>query len=117
MIYEFIFLKALLLTISIETLVLYIIFRTIYRQTKISIVTILLTGIIASSATLPYLWFILPIIVKSRLLYHIIGESCAFIIESFIIWGFLKIKLTKSILVSAMCNLSSYLIGLFVKLY
>jgi hypothetical protein len=117
MIYEFIFLKALLLTISIETLILYIIFRTIYRQTKISLEMILLTGIIASSATLPYIWFILPIIVKSRLLYQIIGESFALFIESFIIWGFLKIKFSKSILVSAICNLSSYLIGLLIKLY
>jgi hypothetical protein len=77
---------------------------------------LLLTGIVATLATLPYLWFILPLFIQSKLGYILVSEVSAIAIESVIILGLLKINYPKALLVSLVCNLSSYLIGLLIKL-
>jgi len=114
MIYEFSFLKALLLTITIETLVLFLLFKVFYKTLKISNWILLLTGVLATFATLPYLWFILPLFIKTKLWYIIGSEVSAILIESVIILGLLRINYTKAILVSVICNMTSFLIGLLI---
>jgi len=112
--YEIAFLKALVLTISIETLVLFIVSKTIYKNEFIPIKLLILNGIIASMATLPYLWFIFPMLLLSRLWYSILSEITAIMVESFIIYGILKLSLKKSFIVSLICNSVSYLIGILI---
>jgi hypothetical protein len=113
--YEFDFLKSLALTISIETIVLIIIAQTILKKKQLSVGLLILTGFTASFATLPYLWFILPVFVQSKVLYNLVSETTAIIIESFIIWGMLRIKLPAAALISLICNMLSYLVGLIVS--
>ena len=114
--YEFNFLKALLLTISIETAVLFFLFKVFYKTLKQSNWILLLTGILATFATLPYLWFILPLFIHAKLWYIIVSEVSAIVIESVIILGLLKINYSKAMLISLICNSSSYLVGLLVNL-
>jgi hypothetical protein len=114
--YELSFLKALFLTIFIETSVLFLLFKIVYRTSKINNWILLLTGILASMATLPYLWFIIPLFVKTRLYYIVIGEVSVTAIESIIIWGILRTNYTKALIASVLCNTTSFLIGLFIHL-
>jgi hypothetical protein len=113
--YEIIFLKALLLTVLIETSVLFLIFKTLLKSVEANNYILLLTGILASSATLPYLWFIFPLFIKSKIWYTIFSESFAIVAESFIIKGLIQINYTKSLIISIICNAISYIIGLLIN--
>ena len=108
------FLKALVLTIFIETLVITVFFRLIIKRKEIEISKLLTTGIIASFATLPYLWFVFPIFIEQKIWYAIIGESFAVLVETFIIGAILRTKLVTSLLCSFTCNMISFLIGLIL---
>ena len=113
--HEISFLNALLLTILIETSVLFLLFKVIFKDTDASTQQLLLTGIIATFATLPYLWFIFPLFIHIKLWYVIICEVSAILFESVIILGILRINYLKAILISVICNSSSFLIGLLIK--
>jgi len=113
--YEFNFLKALLITITVETAVLFLLFHTIYKTGKPVSWLLLLTGVVASMATLPYLWFIIPLFVQSKLWYNLVCETSAVGMESVIILGLLRLKYPKAFTVSLICNTASYLIGWLIK--
>jgi len=112
--YELMFLKALVLTIFIETLVIIVFFQLVIKRKGIEISKLLITGIIASFATLPYLWFVFPIFIEQKIWYAIIGESFAVLVETFIIGAILRTKLVTSLLCSFTCNMISFLIGLIL---
>lgn len=114
MVYEFSFLKALLLTIFIETSVLFLLFKLVYKSIHIKKWLLVLTGILASFSTLPYLWFILPIFVHSELFYVIVSEASAVLLESVIVLGLLRISYKKAFIISFTCNMTSFLIGLLI---
>jgi hypothetical protein len=109
MAYEMNFLKALLLTICIETAVLFILFTLFFKSPDIKRYLLILTGILTSFSTLPYLWFILPLFIKTRLSYSFISEVIAILIESVIIFGLLKASYKKSLIASITCNTTSFL--------
>jgi hypothetical protein len=112
--YELAFLKALLITISVETLVLFILFKTAYKSASINKWMLLFTGILASMTTLPYAWFILPIFIKTKLYYVIISELSVTALESLIIWGTLRTNYTRAFTISIICNAASFLVGLLL---
>jgi hypothetical protein len=114
MAYEMSFLKALLLTVGIETIVLFILFKLVFKSPDIKYWLLILTGILTSFSTLPYLWFILPLFIKERLSYTVISEVTAILIESVIVYGILKISYKKSLMASVTCNMASFLTGLFI---
>jgi len=114
MIYEYKFLISLLFTIIVEIIALFIIIKFFFKKDKIKNSLLLFTGFLCSFSTLPYLWFIIPLIVKTRLPYIIIGEAFVILIESFIIFFMLKINYKKSIIISFICNLISFLLGLLL---
>lgn len=112
--YEFSFLKALLLTIVIETAVLFALYYTVFKNEKPANWLLLLTGVVTTMATLPYLWFIIPLFVHSKLWYNLVCESSAVIVESVIIVGLLRVKYPKALIISLACNMVSYGIGWLV---
>lgn len=116
MYYELSFLKALMLTIFIETSVLFLLFKIVFRISGINNWILLLTGILPSMTTLPYVWFIMPAFVKTRLYYLVISEVSVTAIESLIIWGILRTNYTKALIASIVCNTTSFLIGLLINL-
>lgn len=115
--YEFGFLKALLLTIVIETGVLILLFKLVFKTFNHGLWILLLTGIVASMATLPYLWFIVPLFIHTKLWYIVVCEGFAVGVESFVIMGMLRINYSKALLVSFICNAISYLTGLLIDFY
>ncbi|HET6559789.1 MAG TPA: hypothetical protein VFG54_20855 [Prolixibacteraceae bacterium] len=76
---------------------------------------LLLTGVIATMATLPYLWFIFPMFIHSKLWYNVVCESFAVVVESVIILGLLRIRYPKALLISLICNMASYGIGWLIR--
>lgn len=115
MTYELQFLEALTITIIIETVVLLILCKVFFETPRVNNYSILLTGILASFATLPYLWFVLPAFIKTTLWYHVIGELSVTLAESFIIMGMLRMNYRKSLIISVTCNAVSYLSGLLLN--
>lgn len=115
--YEFKFLFSLTYTILIEIIVLYFILKIRYlnNNVKYKYSQILFIGILCSFATLPYLWFILPILLNDYILYNIIGEIFVIIIESLILYFYLKLPYKKMLIVSFTCNIISYSIGLIIS--
>ena len=113
--YELLFLKSLALTIVIETFVMILFFRLIIKQKEIKISRLLITGFIASFATLPYLWFVFPSYIDQKIWYVIIGESFAVLVETIIIGTILRTKFIQSLWCSLFCNIISFLTGLLIN--
>jgi len=112
--YENLFLKALVLTISIETIILFVLVKTFFRKSNLSNILIIFSGILASFSTLPYLWFVLPHFIHNKISFIIAGEIMVVIIESLIYFFLLRLKYSYSLLISFICNLFSFLLGLFI---
>ena len=108
------FFIARILTILIETLVLFAIAKLFRKKDQISNKRVALIWILASTITLPLLRFVLPIFINDETIYIIIWETLVTLIEIFIIKYWLKVSRWKAILASIACNLCSYLFGLFV---
>jgi hypothetical protein len=114
MIYEYKFLLSLLFTIIVETIVLILVVRHVYTidKSKISNSMLIFLGVFCSFATLPYLWFIIPLFIKSRFLFSLVGEILIVLIESIFYFLILRIDIKKAITISLICNLASFLFGL-----
>lgn len=112
MLYETKFLVSLILTLFIEVPIVLILLRFI--SPKIRLYKTLLIAILATSLTLPYLWFIFPVYIEYPF-YIIIGEIIVFLIESLIYWQLIQITFRKALLISFIANLSSLLIGLLIS--
>ncbi len=113
MIYETKFLLSLILTLIIEIPILIIFLKYKIKLKNISIKKIIITGIIASTLTLPYLWFVLLAYLPSTY-YLLVGEIFVIIIESLIYHSLLKLKLHKAFYVSLVANILSILVGILI---
>ena len=111
MLYEIQFLLALLLTLVVETLGLFLLCKIL--KLKLKNLNILVTGLIASTLTLPYLWFILPLYLGG-LSYAIVGEILVALVESVLIMFLLKVRYRIALLLSVVVNALSFLLGLVI---
>lgn len=111
--YEFHFLRSLALTIFVETLLLFLVVRRFYKlpETRLSRVLLLAGGMLASGATLPYVWFVFPAFIQNRAFYTIVVESFATIAETAIFIMLFRMDWKKAFLLSACCNVGSFLVG------
>jgi hypothetical protein len=112
--YEYKFLIALGGTILIEIVALFLIVRVFYRidRNQLSNVRLLFSGFICSFSTLPYLWFLLPVIMPSRNVFITVGEIFVILIETLIYYFLLHTTMKKATVISMACNSASFLIGL-----
>lgn len=108
------FLVAWILTILIETIVLFAIAKLFRKEEQISNWRLILTWIFASTITLPLLRFVLPLFIKDGVEYMIIWELLVTIIEVFIIKYWLKISRWKALIASIMCNVFSFIAWIIV---
>ena len=105
---------AWIITILIETIILFIIAKLCRKEDQISNWRLILTRIIASTITLPLLRFVLPLFIKVWVEYTVLWELLVTLIEIFIIKYWLKISRWRAILASVVCNLCSFLVWLFI---
>ena len=105
---------ARILTILIETIILFAIAKLFRKKDQISNWRLIFIWILASTITLPLLRFVLPLFIKDGVEYTVIWELLVIFIEIFIIKYWLKISRQKAILASIACNLCSYLLWLLI---
>jgi hypothetical protein len=119
MAYEIKFLLSLLLTLCIETPVLWIILRVFYKYNKDALPSpmIIFAGFIVSFATLPYVWFIFPFFIRTYLVYMIASECFAFLLESVFYVFILKVSIKRACVLSFLCNAVSFLAGEGLKAF
>jgi len=103
---------AWILTILIETIVLFAIAKLFRKKDQISNWRLIFVWILASTITLPLLRFVLPMFIKNWVEYTVIWELLVTLVEIFIIKYWLKISRWKAIVLSIVCNLCSYLLWL-----
>ena len=120
------FLIALVLTILIETWVLFIIKNLNWLTYSVSEnwtiakypvknAKVLLSWILASAITLPLLRYIFPLFLWDGMIYVIGGELLVFLIETVILKYIMNISRKKALVVSFICNLVSFLLGVFLE--
>lgn len=105
---------AWILTILIETLVLFAIVKLFFKKDNVSNLRILVVWVLASTVTLPLLRFVIPLFITDGMWYAVIWELVVTLIEVFIIKYWLKVSRWKAILASVVCNLCSYTLGLLI---
>ena len=105
---------AWILTILIETIVLFSIAKLFRKEDKISNKRLIFIWILASTITLPLLRFVLPMFIVDWVEYVVIWELLVTLIEIFVIKYWLRVSRGKAILASILCNLCSYLIWLLI---
>ena len=117
--YEYEFLFSLIFTISIETVVLFYLIRFYFKMDKsqLSNPLLIFSGIICSMATLPYLWFIFPVFLKSRTMFMLIGEIYVALVEAVILSFLLRLEAKKALIASVACNVISFIFGLLFSKY
>ncbi len=115
--YEILFLEALLSTVAIETLVLFLVIRLWFKIQRMALSDglLLFAGIFCSATTLPYLWFVLPRFLKAYVLLAVVGELLVFLVEAVFYYFVLKIGVRRSLLVSFVCNLASVVGGWLMR--
>jgi len=113
MLYETQFLISLSLTLIIEIPIVFIFVKVIYKLKELSNLKVLIVGLIASTLTLPYLWFVLSPYINARY-YILTGELIVVIVEALIYNQLLNIKLNKALAISFIANFFSYGLGLII---
>jgi len=114
MLYEQKFLFSLLLSLIVEITIAVFLVKRLYKHKEIKISKIVIAGFIASTLTLPYFWFVLPVYISSRSLYVFIGEVLIIFVEAVIYNQFLKLKLSNAFIVSLVVNIVSIFLGLVI---
>lgn len=110
--YGLLFLSSLTLTIVVETTVLIVVWNFLFRD-KIKIKEIFYWGIIINLFSLPYLWFVFPLLIPFDY-FILLGELLVMLIEGAILSKALGISFKKSLPLSILINVVSYLIGMLV---
>jgi hypothetical protein len=116
MTYEHRFLMALAVTCLMETAVLFAVVRRGFRidASVLGSGILAFSGVFASFATLPYLWFVLPAFISRYLVLSVVGELLVVAVEAVMYCFFLRLGARRALLLSFVCNAVSYGLGLVV---
>lgn len=103
------FLLSLLVTELLEFPVV-LLFYTLIIKKKPNF-QVIFTALLTSVLTIPYIWFVLPDLITFGN-YILIGEIIVIIVEAIIYYVYLRIPISKSLILSLIANAISYFIGL-----
>jgi hypothetical protein len=115
--YETQFLIALLITLAVETGLLFLVIRVLFRMPD-SVVgdgVVLTAGILASLITLPYVWFVLPAYIHTHRTYVLTAESLVLVAETVILMILLRLHPARALVASAICNGASFIVGEIIR--
>lgn len=114
--FEYRFLISLFVTIVVETAVLIGLIKLVFKipTLQLTMKRCVFAGFFASFATLPYLGFVLPVLIHSYPLLLICGECGVFIIETIAYVYLLNLPIKKTVILSFVANSASILVGLVV---
>jgi hypothetical protein len=104
-------------TVAVETAVLFILLYYVYKYRHLRVKDVIFAGILASSLTIPYVWFVFPYVVNwSRNTSAFFSEPFAFLIEALVYNRVLKLDWKTALAVSLVCNIASYLLGPILRM-
>lgn len=106
--YEYAFLTAWGTTVTVETAVL-LLLNLWKKSARVSDVVV--AGIVSSTLTIPYLWFVMPIFFDSRTAYIYTSESLIVIVEALILYKLLPLPLKWAFAASLLANIASIAAG------
>lgn len=114
--YEYLFLLMLVFTIVAEMACLYLLVRYFYKISfKVISTSLIIFAGCVSFATLPYVWFVFPqLITFSYFWYVLIAELAVLFLEAIFYYFVLKLGFPRSLFISFVCNLTSFLLGFAV---
>lgn len=107
------FLFSLLVTLIVEVPIVVCLVKILKEKTTIS--RIIWISILATTLTIPYLWFVFNEYFDYWTMV-ILGEIFVFIVEAIIYWKLLPVSFKKAIIISFLANISSILLGLLIGL-
>ncbi|MFH0884635.1 MAG: hypothetical protein V1861_02915 [Candidatus Micrarchaeota archaeon] len=104
------FLSAYALTVLVEAVALYLLLRNQYGAALIA-----RNAVIASSLTLPFVWFVFPSLGMQWGLQTAVAEAFAVFAETGVYsLAFKGMKMKDALLSSVLCNWASFIIGLAI---
>lgn len=110
------FITAALFTVIVETAVIFFLLRYVFEDKKTPTSRIIFAGIFASFATIPYVWFVFPVLINwSATVGLISSETFAFVVEAIFYRIVLNISLSRAITISFIANLASFLLGRLLR--
>ncbi len=110
------FLFNFLLTIATETVVLVFLVKKL-KLVSVNQKSLIFGGIFASFATIPYVWYIFPILLwQSFSLFIVVSEIFAVITEALFYLLFFKTNIKIALLISLICNIASFGLGLLINI-
>jgi hypothetical protein len=106
------FIILLPLNIAVELAFLFLCKLLIFKKSMACVTPAALAaaGAIATSLTLPYVWFVLYWLVRDRTAYVVASEAFAVIVEGLLYCFILKLRLRIGLAVSLIANAASFLI-------
>lgn len=111
------FLIAFIITIFIESITIYFVSKFLakkYKRRSYAIANtkdFFLLGILPSTLTLPYLWFVVPFFITDKTLMIIIGETMVVIVEAVLLRLLSLFNPKISLAMSLIANFNSFAIG------
>jgi len=110
------FLNAWVLTVAIETAVLLLVVRLLFRieRPEMSNGLLVFAGVFCSTTTLPYLWFVLPVFLEPFAARAILGESLVVLVETVFYLFVLRMGVRRCLFASLLCNLTSVAAGVMI---
>ncbi len=107
------FLAYLLLTIIIETPVLFLVVRRFFHLSpaQLPLKKILTAGFLASFATYPYVWYVWPALLPEPNQALIAAEVMVFLVESAMLRTMLYLSVKQALLASFVCNMTTIVLG------
>lgn len=107
------FLAYLLLTIVIETPVLYLIVRRFFHADglRLPLKRLLFAGFITSFATYPYVWYVWPALLAEPNQAIIVAELMVFVVEALMLRALLPVSVRQALLASFACNMTTIVLG------
>jgi ABC-type enterochelin transport system permease subunit len=106
------FLNSLVFTVSVETIVLWVLMRFVMRDTRTPLSGIIFSGIFASFSTISYVWFVFPVVATwPKGMSTLYSEPFAVLVEALVYHITLKLRARDALAVSFICNVVSFLVG------
>jgi len=113
MLFQTLFLLALVTTWAIEIPVLFGLIRFVFHNKQIPRNRIIFTGILCNALSLPYLWFVFPPYVNAAW-YPLVGETFVIIVEIIFLIQILELKPKTAVMCSVIMNAASFVLGLYL---
>lgn len=111
--YTYSFILYLIITLLVESMVVFLLLRKIIKIKKqeLSDREIISATILASSLTIPYVWFVFPFLFSNFVVAILISEMLAVFVEMIFYKIYIRLSFKNAFLISLIANAASFGLG------